>query len=408
MRLTVLMPTRNRADLARRGIASVLAAGTRLVTLVVSDNSSDPAEARALESYCRSIDDARLHYVRPPGSMPMAEHWAWALDVALGKSDATHVTVLQDRMQFLPGAIDCIGAIAEAAPQRVLAYLMDYVDDYRTPVRVIQREWCGALFEVPSAFILAKVSRAEIWFRALPRLINCVVPVSVIAEIAARFGTICGPLAPDYGFAFRCLALVDAVSYVDRPCLVQYGLHRSTGMNYSRGATAPDTVDFERQAGAPLNSAAPVPEIRSGVNAVVHEYCEVRSEGVASFPAVDRPRYLERLAEDVRLIEDARARGAQFALLRAAGWQGEPPATRGMAGLLARARGGDIPRRVKRLAAGHLTQPVWMALDRLGVHPPADQRFHFASLDDALAYMVRRPRPRRATCTHLRGMVPGV
>ncbi|WIM14329.1 glycosyltransferase family A protein [Enhydrobacter sp.] len=57
--LSVMIPTRNRADKVRRAVDSILANSFRGFELIVVDQSTDPATERALAA----IDDPRLRYI---------------------------------------------------------------------------------------------------------------------------------------------------------------------------------------------------------------------------------------------------------------------------------------------------------------------------------------------------------
>src|SRR6476620_12635999 len=98
--IVVVIPTRNRSAIAMNAVRSVLDQPVENLHALVSDNSTIEAEREALAAFCSSQNDERLRYVRPPKPLPMAEHWEWALDEALGSSQASHVTYLTDRMMF--------------------------------------------------------------------------------------------------------------------------------------------------------------------------------------------------------------------------------------------------------------------------------------------------------------------
>jgi len=68
--MIILVPTRNRAELATRAVASC--AGARVL---VSDNSTDDDERARLAAFCAG---ATVEVVRPPREMQMGEHWEWA------------------------------------------------------------------------------------------------------------------------------------------------------------------------------------------------------------------------------------------------------------------------------------------------------------------------------------------
>ena len=73
------------------------------MSVLVSDNSTDPEELERLRSWCAERPDEPLQYVRPPEPLPMSAHWQWALERALESPDTTHVMYLTDRILIRPG-----------------------------------------------------------------------------------------------------------------------------------------------------------------------------------------------------------------------------------------------------------------------------------------------------------------
>ena len=399
-RLAIVVPTRNRPELAGAAIDSALSSAIADLRLIVSDNSTDVESTRRLRAACQERGDPRLTYVRAPRSMTVAEHWQWALEQALELAGVSHLSYLTDRMIYQRGALEAVLELVANAPDAVLSYNHDRVEDYRPPVRLVQEPWSGAVVPLPSAELLERAAQGDPWHPALPRMLNCVVPVSLLDELQRRFGSVFASAGQDSRFAYRCLSLVDTVRYYDRPCLIHYALHRSVGANYARGGRSTDVTDFLITLGhGPQARNAPMPGIQSVINVMVHEYCSVAAESRSPrFKPVDLGRYMERLALDVRQLEDVSLRHEAYAQLRARGWRPVPRFAR----LAARARRDPaglamaVVRRVRRrlgaVTGAAATKPLWMLLTRFGIHPPASQRFRFASSAEALEYAARFPR----------------
>src|SRR4051794_10821383 len=98
--VVVVIPTRNRADLAINAIRSVLTQPGCDVQVLVSDNSTTDEDAGTLIRFCEQLKDERLRYIRPPESMSMSVHWEWAMQQALHLYSANHFSYLTDRMIF--------------------------------------------------------------------------------------------------------------------------------------------------------------------------------------------------------------------------------------------------------------------------------------------------------------------
>ena len=410
-KLVVIIPTRNRATFAINAVRSVVSAGVPDVSVVVSDNSTVPGDVQELSRSCTALADAPLTYVRPPEPMAMADHWNWALRTVVAEADTTtHITFLSDRMVFLPAALAALRDVVIRHPAEVVTFNFDSIDDESVPVRLAQNRWSGKTVALSSQQLLDLAARADVFHRPTPRMLNCFAPVGLLHQVADRFGEVFGSLAPDYCFAYRCLVSIDEILYYDRPCIVEYGAYRSNGMSVVRGRFTPDAIDFVRAAESRggVNWASPVPGLRTGSNAVFHEYCFVREEvGGERMKPVELDPYIHRLAAEVAQFEDPRLRADGYAKLREHGWTGPPPSTALLSRVTGELRHG--PRHVveksvsllqSRALARWAKKPRWMRLSQR-VSLPAVQRFDFASVEDALHHCANFPRPPVDDLSHL-------
>lgn len=301
-RLRVLIPTRNRAELAVAAALSVLEAGVPHVDVWVSDNSTKPDETERLAA---ELAGTGATIIRPAAPLGMADHWEWGLDRVLEDGRCTHVAVLTDRMVFQPGGLAAAVSAMLAFPWAIVSYGHDLLSDYEPPMRLEQVSWTGRRLSIPSDTLARLASRSCHWLiePVLPRLLNSIVPLGVAAAVRTRFGSICaGTVSPDYAFGFRALTLVPSVLFLDQPVLLAYGLDRSNGTSLVYGVPSADHHDFAREMGGEITlPAAPVPGLVSVLSAVMHEYNTVRSL-VPSLPAVDEDRFYRALSDDAALM----------------------------------------------------------------------------------------------------------
>lgn len=292
--VVVVIPTRNRADLAINAIQSVLQQPVDNVYVIVSDNSSKDEDRKALMAFCGELSDPRLLYIAPPRSLPMSEHWDWAMSQALQHRDAGHFVFLTDRSIFKPGELLKITLLARRYPDRVISYDWVTIFDQWSPIIVERQSHTGQVVEV-SASRLLFLSSKSIFPRCLPRMMNSCIPRSVIERIQERFGSVFASTSPDFNFAYRCLEIVDDILYYDLAAFVSYAIHRSNGV-IQIGLETDANIDFMATldlSGRPLNYAAPVPAFETFTNYVIHEYCCVQREtGSHKFPRVCLIRYL--------------------------------------------------------------------------------------------------------------------
>lgn len=399
--LVFVVPTRNRARLAELAIDSVLSQGAPNVRVLVSDNSTDRRERDRLAAHCSALDTDAVKYVAPPEPLAMSPHWQWALERAL-ELDATHYTYLADRRWLKPGGLAPVLSARASHPDKVIAYNEDMIDDWADPVRLHLKQWSGALLEVESAEVLDLASRV-VFGNYIPRMMNCLVPRAVFHRIAERCSTVFDSIAPDYCFAFRCLATTDTYLYYDRSILVAHAVDRSNGMSYLRGIPSPDSVDFGSALRVKRNFAAPVPELHGNVNEIMHEYCHLRNElGPERLPGVDRERYLTAIGRELEFVENEVVRSSTRSTLVAAGWR---PA--GWPSRLSRfvARQPRSPLVVARRLASRLaervlsrplgagaTAPLWSRLAKRPLPIPAPALTRFASPGEALEFAARYSR----------------
>jgi glycosyltransferase involved in cell wall biosynthesis len=92
--VTVGIPTRNRSDMLRRTIASVLEQSHRRLTLIVSDNASEDDTAEVVASF----DDPRIVYSRPDRLVPRPANYNRLVELA----ETEYVLLLADDDELHP------------------------------------------------------------------------------------------------------------------------------------------------------------------------------------------------------------------------------------------------------------------------------------------------------------------
>jgi len=326
-RTVIVIPTRNRSDLAKNAIGSVLDQIGSDVDVLVSDNSTASNQRAELSQYCEQRADARLRYITPPESLPMSPHWDWAMQQALSLYDASHIAFLTDRMMFRPGALGSLIEIIKAYPDKLLTYMHDHVNDFSLPVVLHQSTWTGNLYEVDSHRLLELSAQSVMYDSSVPRMLNCLVPRTVLETIKERFGNFFASIAPDWNFAYRSLAVVDSILFYEKAGLVHYAQHRSNGQSAHFGIVNEAYAKFIEDLGSlPVNFAAPFPEVVTVWNAIISEYCHVKDVTRSpKFPTLSMDKYIQALAVGIDSIKDPeRQQHMRFLLsARARRWHDE-------------------------------------------------------------------------------------
>lgn len=384
----VVIPTRNRPELARNAVQSVLNQGCDNVRLLVSDNSTTEENKRELAEFCAKLNHPRLTYVTPPEPLPMPQHWEFAVGRAERLFDATHYTILTDRMMLRDGMFRLALDLATETPEQVIAYNDEMVHDQTAPYRLDRKNLTGQQLDLDAGHLLY-LSSLGVFPQALPRMLNCVVPRAVLQRVRSRFGDAFKSVAPDLCFAYRTLEVCNLVRYLDAPVMVQYGFAKSNGTGYY-GEKANDAwKDFNKNAGLRgLTFASPISEICCNVNVVYHEYCFVREQAQSmKFPEVDWKRYVHIIANDIHYSRNTELKGKLFALLKARvgddllGWTPPPQAA--------------------DLAPRSSASKAWTQLRRLVGIPSAADPLEFDSSIEALKFSNRFPPKYAENADHL-------
>jgi hypothetical protein len=239
-------------------------------------------------------------------------------------------------------------------------------------------------------------------------MLNSIAPVATMAAIERRFGNVFRPISPDYCFAYRCLGTCDTILYLDRACLIEYGMTRSSGITFMKGRPNEDAASFARELSGPRFGATPEPALETVTNAICQEYCTVREEvGEDRFPPLDWWSYLAVNALSVDLLEDPEWRARSQEVLRRRGWTRRRRVRHVMrrfltiAGYFAR-HPGAFARSLKRQIWDRPPgTPLATLLPRVGLNPRIRDELRFESAEDAIDYANSHPRARMPHAWHV-------
>jgi hypothetical protein len=337
----------------------------------------------------------------------MTAHWEWLRKLIQANHSPTHISYLTDRLVFLAGALPELMRLIAREPDRVISYHHDRVEDADATAELVQTQWTGEILELDARKLIEMSSRCS-WGDHLPRMLNCIVPVSLLDAIEERFGSVFAPVSPDYRFTYRCLATVDTILYLDRACVLEHGMARSAGVSYMRGRPNRDAANFVSDLPVERFGATPEPGFETVANAMTAEYCSVRAEtGGDHFPPLDMASYLAANAESIRRIEDPEWRGRMRVTLERHGWtqwasrRATSSRALAMAGYYA-AHPSAIVRSVRRqLVERPPGTPLATLLPRIGVNPRVRDELRFGSSAEAIAHAEANPRPRMPYAWHV-------
>lgn len=241
---TIVIPTRNRANLLRDALRCATSQTFDDYEVVVSNNDSSDHT----ESVIAEFAGPKVRGVRTTASLPMPDHWEFALTHARGQ----YVTFLCDDDAVAPNilertkkAIDATGAAVLAAPW-IPYYLPTWFDESRRNALLFSR-YSGEYVVHDSRASLHAVysTRASVW---TPRMLNSFARRDVIAAAHAKTGGLFF-LSPDFSFAVSILNVIDSWVLIDEP-LRLFGVAPEgigAAMTYDRNSTA--AIEFVRDFG---------------------------------------------------------------------------------------------------------------------------------------------------------------
>ncbi len=296
--ISVLVPTRDRPDLLRLCLSSLLPQQADF-EVIVSDNFTRSSAALEVEALGA---DARFRYLRPPNPLTMADNWEFAFQHARGDL----IVTLIDKTLLLPSALARLTAAAQTSNAEIFSWWSDFyvpVDEaigyeqgyyspqYRATLPTqLDAQQCLSdrlSFATPIAQEGTKYFTAKPCFGAYRRALT--------ARIAEKTGRLFHPSSPDFTTGIMALALTSTVYDMGRPLLLSILSERSNGMRVAQSAAAAKqfvAVDSQALASAPIQ----------GLYASVHN--QLAADYVATMSKLSQayvlaPRLLERLVTAV-------------------------------------------------------------------------------------------------------------
>jgi hypothetical protein len=407
--LTIIIPTRNRSDLAIRALRSVLEQKMSGVKVLVSDNSTEDQERSQLRAFCDRAGSDTVRYFQPAKPLPMAEHWDWILAQALEKTDSDHFTILTDRFLFRPDCLRELCDVASKHPDRLVVFRHDTVADHIKPPKLLRNAWSGQLMRISTDHILKAISQMAEGFGFVPVLLNCVAPRRVLEFVRERFGNYCLSIAPDFCFGFRAVILEEELMFYDKPVTVAWATSRSNGASFDRGVITKASGDFLANLSSHVTApASPIPQINTSGNTIIHEYVVARSQAQsARCPEVAFPEYGNFLLAQVRAMDEGELKERYLTILGSYGFlpETETEAASPSPRPWQRPRPGII-QRIKAILLSTPTKPFWWFLfRRIGIGPPRWMDFDFRTPEEALEFALRYPFPPITGTWHLHGLV---
>ena len=232
-KLTVVVPTRERADTLHHTLKTLVQQDYEDFQILVSDNASvDDTRKVAL-----SFNDKRIAYINTGKRVDMSQNWEFALTHATGE----FITFIGDDDGFLPGAITkAMTLLEQTHVPAMIWHKAEYCWlDY--PVAAMQNliitdVRAGQATYVKAAAQLKRVIAFDAAYTTLPCLYNGIVRRSIMEKVKAMStgGLFFNSISPDVYSGIALSLFVDEYLHVGYPFSVNGASRHSNGTSFTR------------------------------------------------------------------------------------------------------------------------------------------------------------------------------
>jgi glycosyltransferase involved in cell wall biosynthesis len=223
-KLTVIIPTRERADTLFHTLRTVIEQDYENLEIIVSDNASiDNTEA-----IVRSFSDPRLYYINTGQRLGMSENWEFALGYVTGD----FVMYLGDDDGLLPDACNDVARIIYSTDAKAVIWLKpDYIwPSLQFLPNTVSIHCAYDLFEIEGKIILNGIARGKTSYGKLPVLYSGFVSVQSILNIKKKTGHFFHSITPDVYSGIVLAEELKTYLYSFRPFSISGGSRHSNGI----------------------------------------------------------------------------------------------------------------------------------------------------------------------------------
>lgn len=195
--ITVVIPTRERADTLKFTMETVLDQESDSFEIVVSDNFSQDNTKEIVEAF----SDSRITYVNTGRRLSMVDNWEFALQHARGE----YVIYIGDDDGMMPGAIDKLQRLMETCPSSIYCWKWH---EYTWPIDGMDPEIVLNVQATSTVELdLNELARFSIKWggwrcNELPGLYHSAVSKRILGHIREKTGRVFHSMAPDIFMQF--------------------------------------------------------------------------------------------------------------------------------------------------------------------------------------------------------------
>lgn len=245
MRISICIPTRERAIYLQSLLATCSAIKDDNLEIIVSDNASDDNTREVVESF----SDKRIRYLNTGSRLSMRQNFENAVRAATGD----YIIMSGDDDGFIPGQWPYLRTLLEQERPACLSWRSRYYlwPDARQPdgggrIKLSGHQSYGPLSRVPTKQILQSIAEAtSTGHDVMPMIYHGAVRRDVIEAMLAKAGEVFACGVPDVYFSVAANAFADEVLFVEHPLSIQAISPKSTGFSarFSSGRGDAGAVD---------------------------------------------------------------------------------------------------------------------------------------------------------------------
>lgn len=228
-KITVIIPTRERCDVLKHALASVVQQNYAYLHIIVSDNFSSDQTRKIVDAF----DDSRILYVNPGRRISMSENW----EFALGYANDGWVTFMGDDDGLPLGAIERLVKIIEktealAIRSRFFAFSWPGVNG-QSEARLVCPKTRGFEWR-DSRKWLALCLQGKEKYTELPMIYNGgFIHISVLHDIKNKTGRYFSSSSPDVFSAVAIAGFLEKYLFVHEPLSISGTSNHSTGTSFN-------------------------------------------------------------------------------------------------------------------------------------------------------------------------------
>lgn len=223
-KITVIVPTLNRPELAKIAVDSVLRQSTRYsIQLILSNNGGNQ---NIRETFKSNSYKNKIEYIETEEILPMPAHWEWASTHAAGE----YLMILPDRRLLKQGAIEQLVSVLDKNPDCDACCCCD--EWLFESGRIVTTKTFSENIKLSTKKILHDFEVGLFDRNCLPLGLNSILRVKLVQTFRARNARYFDEISPDFRSAFNFLFNAKNIYVMAEPLML------TTGFNLSNGGKA--------------------------------------------------------------------------------------------------------------------------------------------------------------------------